>query len=92
MFQINLHQKNYQYDYVTVIDNILPNNICEILTKRINDIINAGVVPLVNHEGLGNNIVTDKGGKYLHHIFKGAEIREYLPELHAVYHSLLPLI
>ncbi len=24
MFKINLHQKNYQYDYFTVIGNILP--------------------------------------------------------------------
>jgi len=92
MFEINSHQRNYHYDYVTVIDNILPVAMCEILRARINDIIEAGLVPLVNHQNLGNNIVKDKGGKYLHHIFKGNDIRHYLPELNAVYHSLLPLI
>ena len=92
MFKINLHQKNYQYDYFTVIDNILPITICETLKARINDIIDSDLVSLVNHEGFGNDIVKDSGGKYLHHIFKGQDIRQHLPELNAVYHSLLPLI
>jgi len=32
------------------------------------------------------------GGDYLHHIFKGNDIREHFPELVGAYHALLPLV
>ena len=92
MFQINIHQQEYQYDYVTVIDNILPKEFCEELKLRVNQVIDSNLVTLVNHNGFGNDIVKDKGGKYFHHIFKGPDIKKYLPELNSFYHSILPLI
>jgi hypothetical protein len=45
--------------------------ICETLKARINGIIDSGLVPLVKHDGFGNDIVKDSGAKYLHHRFKG---------------------
>ena len=92
MFQVNIHQHEYQYDYATVIDNILPSSFCEELKIRVNNIINSNLIPLVNHHGLGNDLVKDKSGKYYHHIFKGSDIKKHLPELSSFYHSILPLI
>jgi hypothetical protein len=92
MFPIQVHQKNYHYDYVTVVESLIPKNICETLRNRVNQIISSNLVTLVSHEGLGNDSVTDNGGKYLHHIFKGNDIRTYLPELVMIYHSILPLV
>lgn len=92
MFNIDKHRSDYHYDFVTVIPNVLPNNICAELRDRVNGIISKGFIALVDHQGKGTGTVSDSGGRYLHHIFKGEDIREYLPELKAVYHTLLPLI
>jgi hypothetical protein len=92
MFQIDKYRSSYHHDYVTVIPNILPKNICAELRKRVNDVIDQGFITLVDHQGKGTDTVSDSGGRYLHHIFKGEDVREYLPELTAVYHSLLPLV
>jgi hypothetical protein len=92
MFDLDKHRSQYFYDYVTVIDNLLPEAICVDLVARINQIIAAGGVPLVDHQGLGSESVLDAGGRYLHYIFRGPDIREHLPELNAVYHAILPLV
>lgn len=92
IFLINKHQQEYQYDFATVIDNILQNTFCEELKERVNHIIESNLVPLVNYFGLGNDLVKDKGGKYYHHIFKRSDIKKHLPELISLYHSILTLI
>ncbi|GIB73305.1 hypothetical protein VCSRO19_0913 [Vibrio cholerae] len=92
MFDINKHRYNYFYNYLTVIEDLIPVHICDKLIARVNTKIEEGSIPLVNHNGLGNSAVSDLGGKYLHHIFKGDDVREYLPELEAIYHSILPIV
>lgn len=92
MFYIDKFRSDYHHDFVTVIPNVLPKELCDNLRKRINDAIADNKVTLVDHQGKGTDAVSDGGGRYLHHIFKGEDIREYLPELKAVYHALLPLI
>lgn len=88
MFDINAHR----YNYATVIEGLIPENICDQLTQKVNSVIANGDVPLVDHNGLGNQTVSDLGGRYLHHIFKGDDIRKYLPELNCIYHAILPIV
>lgn len=92
MLDIVKLQREYFYDYATVIDRLIPENICDNLAERINEIIDLQEVDLVKHSSLGTDTVSDLGGDYMHHIFKGDDIRNHLPELGAIYHSLLPLI
>jgi hypothetical protein len=92
MFNINIHRKEYHHDFVTVISKLLPEKICAVLRNRVNEVIAAGNVKIVNHKGLGNSSVSDGGGQYLHHIFQGQDVRDYLPELVSFYHSLVPLV
>jgi hypothetical protein len=92
MFDLRKHQYSYFYDLATLVDNLIPENICDQLTERVNSVIASGQVDHVKHKSLGTNAVSDLGGEYNHHIFKGDEIREHLPELNAIYHALLPLI
>lgn len=92
MFDINQHRHNYFYNLETVIDGIIPDALCDTLRERANAIIQANKVDLVRHESLGTDAVSDLGGAYNHHIFKGSDIRQHFPELNAVYHSLVPLI
>ncbi|MGI4811891.1 MAG: hypothetical protein ACRYG5_15225 [Janthinobacterium lividum] len=86
------HCREYQYDYVTVLEELIPENICAALRQRVNELISKEQIKLVNHKGLGTYEVSDQGGQYLHHIFQGPDVRTHLPELCAIYHSILPLI
>ena len=92
MFCLDARRKEYFNDYVTVIEDYIPEHLCDQLAQRVNDVILSKRVDLVDHEGLGNKAVSDFGGRYLHHIFKGSDIREHLPELVSIYHSALPLV
>lgn len=92
MFDINKHRYNYFYNYATVIESLIPEEICNKLADKVNSIISQGIVPLVDHGGLGNKAVSDLGGRYLHHIFKGDDIRGHLPELNCIYHAILPIV
>ena len=92
MFDIQEHQHNYFYNLATVIDDLIPVEICDNLADRANTAIALGLVDHVNHSGLGNDAVSDHGGVYNHHIFKGPDIRAHLPELNAIYHAIAPLI
>ncbi|CAG8870183.1 hypothetical protein PS627_03897 [Pseudomonas fluorescens] len=92
MFDIVRHQREYFYDYLTVIEDLIPDSMCDELAERVNRKISQGAVDFVNHSNLGSDVVSDKGGTYKHFIFKGQDIRDFLPELTAIYHSLLPLI
>jgi hypothetical protein len=92
MFNVDLHRQQYFTDFVTVIESLVPATLCEEMRKRINDIIDKKLVPLVDHQGLGADNVLDAGGRYLHHIFRGDDIRAHLPELTAVYHAILPIV
>jgi hypothetical protein len=92
MFNIDKHRCEYFTDYVTVIDQLLSEEICAKLRAKVNEVIDKELVPLVDHQGLGADNVLDAGGRYLHHIFRGPDIRKYLPELDAVYHAILPII
>jgi hypothetical protein len=91
-FNLNRHVREYHYDYVTVIDDIMKSDLCVALTQRIDDLIESDGIKFVNHGGLGTDAVSDLGGKYLHHIFEGDDVRRHLPELTAVYHAVLPLV
>lgn len=92
MFDVNKHQHDYFYNLATVIEDLIPGELCDTLAERVNDVINCNSVDLVRHSSLGTDAVSDLGGEYNHHIFKGSDVREYLPELNAIYHSLVPLI
>ena len=92
MFSLELHQRNYQKDYYTLVDDIIPNIDCENIMKKIEQLINENKISLVNHEGIGKQKYLDGGGKYLHHIFKGSDIQNYFPELIGLYYGLLPSI
>lgn len=92
MFDIRRHQYNYFYDLVTVLENLIPGSICDQLAARVNTVIADDLVDHVKHKGLGTDAVSDFGGEYNHHIFKGDDIRAHLPELNAIYHAVVPLI
>ncbi|NID16174.1 hypothetical protein [Luteibacter yeojuensis] len=91
-FDLARHMREYHYDYVTVIDGVMADELCAVLVERIERLIGEGRVKLVDHQGLGTEAVSDSGGRYLHHIFEGDDIRRHLPELTAVYQAVLPLI
>ncbi|WP_299495074.1 hypothetical protein [uncultured Shewanella sp.] len=92
MFNIDKHRYNYFYNFYTVIEQLIPERICDNLAESINLEITKGSIPFVDHSGLGNNAVSDFGGQYFHHIFKGEDVRQYLPELNAIYHAILPIV
>lgn len=75
-----------------MIENLIPSHICDRITAQIDEAIEKSLVNLVDHSGLGNQAVSDLGGRYYHHIFKGDDIRKYTPDLESIYHSILPLI
>lgn len=91
-FDAQRHARNYHYDFVTVIDDIVPASIHADLRHRINALVDAGAVALVDHAGKGTAAVSDLGGRYLHHIFLGDDVRAHLPEIATLYHALLPLV
>lgn len=71
---------------------LVPSEICDGLTNRVNEIISQGLIDHVSHSGLGTDAVSDAGGVYNHHIFKGPDIRKDLPELKSIYHAIVPLV
>ncbi|MDH0729553.1 hypothetical protein N5F23_02840 [Pseudomonas sichuanensis] len=90
MFDIDRHRHEYFYDMATVIEGLLPDAMCDDLALRVGSVIDERRVGLVQHSGQGTDAVSDLGGEYKHHIFKGDDVRRYLPELQAVYHALPP--
>jgi hypothetical protein len=92
MFDLKKHQHDYFYELATVIENLIPAQICDRLAEKVNSVIEDGLVDLVKHRALGTNAVSDLGGEYNHYIFKGNDIRKHLPELNAIYHAILPLV
>ncbi|WP_395608004.1 hypothetical protein [Pseudomonas sp. B22129] len=92
MFDINQHRHDYFYNLATVIGGLIPDDLCDGLAARVNSIIQAQGVDWVRHQSQGTDAVSDLGGAYNHHIFKGDDIRRHLPELTAIYHSLVPLV
>lgn len=55
----------------TVIEGVLPDELCDALARRVQQVIDEEGVDLVEHTGLGTDAVSDLGGEYKHHIFKG---------------------
>lgn len=49
-FDLLKHARDFQYDYVTVVDGIMSHDMCQRLRERINEIIANGKVRLVNHQ------------------------------------------
>ena len=92
MFDINQHRHDYFYNLATVIGGLIPDELCDTLARRVNSIMAVQGVDWVKHQGPGTDAVSDLGGVYNHHIFNGDDIRRYVPELTAIYHSLVPLI
>lgn len=91
-FDAQVHARNYHYDYVTTLDDLIPESIQIDLRHRINGLIAAGGVRRVDHQGHGTAAVSDRGGRYLHHVLVGDDVRAHLPELVTLYQALLPLI
>ncbi|HEY4293842.1 hypothetical protein [Luteibacter sp.] len=91
-FDLTRHVRDYHYDYVTVVDEVMGSALCKTLRQRIESLIDKDQVRLVDHQGLGTEAVSDAGGRYLHHIFEGEDVRRHLPELTAVYHAILPMV
>ncbi|AJC48239.1 hypothetical protein IB642_01890 [Allofrancisella guangzhouensis] len=73
MIDINKHRYNYFYNYYTVVRNLIPSHICERIVRQVDHAIENEFVDLVDHQGLGTDAVSDLGGRYLHHIFKGED-------------------
>lgn len=92
MFYLERYQHEYHYSMHTLLYNILPSDLVQILSQRILDIISEQKVQLVNHQGIGTLKELDGAGKYLHYIFRGADVRNFLPELVGLYHGLLPIV
>lgn len=92
MFNIDKYRSDYHHDFVTVISHLLPREICAELRERVNDIIDKGLVTPDDSQDAGNSPVSDMGVGHFHYVFKGDDIRNYLPGLKAVYHALLPLV
>lgn len=91
-FSLARHVREYHYDYVTVVEDVMDHGLCDVLRRRIERLIAEDEVKLVDHQGRGTSAVSDRGGRYLHHIFEGDDVRRHLPELTALYHAVLPLI
>ncbi|MBB3226046.1 hypothetical protein FHW69_000636 [Luteibacter sp. Sphag1AF] len=91
-FDLARHSREYQYDYVTLLDGVMSAEVCADLARRINSVIDEGGVSLVDHHGAGTLAVSDRGGRYLHHIFQGDDVRLHLPEIAVLYRALLPLV
>lgn len=75
MFNLNQHQYDYFYNLATVVENLIPEDICDTLAERVNSLIANGEIHHVKHSGLGNEAVSDLGGEYHHHIFQGQDIK-----------------
>jgi hypothetical protein len=91
-FRLEDHVRAYHYDYATTLDGIMDAGQCAVLVERINRLVDAGEVKRVDHVGRGTEAMSDTGGRYLHHIFEGDDVRRHLPELTAVYRAILPLV
>lgn len=91
-FDVRQHQYDYFNNLVTQVERLIPGPVCDSLAAKIAQVIDAGLVDHVRHDGRGTNAVSDLGGAYDHHIFKGDDIRTHLPELVAIYHAVLPLV
>lgn len=85
-------QTNYIYSLFCEIPNIISKETNEKVFKRALQLIEENKVHLVDHKGLGTHDELDGAGAYLHHIFRGDDIRKWFPELVTLYYALLPLI
>lgn len=83
-FELSRHRREYHEDFATVVDDVLDDEQCGTLRRRVDWLIAEGQVRRIDHRPLG--------GACLHHLFEGDEVRMHLPELTAVYHASLPLI
>lgn len=91
-FSLTRHIREYHYDLLTVLDGLMSPAQCRALTFRISRLIDDGSVKLVDHTGMGTRAVSDAGGRYLHYIFEGDDVRMHLPELGVLYRAILPLV
>jgi hypothetical protein len=91
-FNLAKHVREFHYDYVTLIDHIMSKEQASSLVSRVDALIGSGQIKFVDHGGLGTGDVSDLGGRYLHHIFEGGDVRRHLPELVTLYRAILPLV
>jgi hypothetical protein len=91
-FNLPKHVREFHYDYVTLVDRIMSKEQASSLVTRIDALICNGEIKLVDHRGMGTGDVSDLGGRYLHHIFEGDDVRRHLPELVTLYRAILPLV
>lgn len=52
MFDVQQHRYNYFYNMATVVENLIPEDICDTLVSRINELISEGAVDHVKHSGI----------------------------------------
>lgn len=91
-FSLTRHVREYHYDYVTVLPGVMSKPQSSILVARIEQLIDEGSVKLVDHTGMGTSVVSDAGGRYLHYIFEGSDVRRHFPELGVLYRAILPVV
>ncbi|MGE8062767.1 hypothetical protein [Pseudomonas sp. NPDC089547] len=60
---MNKHRREYFYDLLTVIEGVLPDELCDGLASRVQRVIEEGGVDLVQHTGFGTDVVSDLGGE-----------------------------
>ncbi|MBA1200930.1 hypothetical protein G7009_03925 [Pseudomonas capeferrum] len=54
MFDIHAHRREYFYDLMTVMPDLIPDGLCDGLARRINQVIDERKVMHVEHEGVGS--------------------------------------
>ncbi len=92
MFNIDQYRREFFYDFVTVVDNFIPQSLCEKLESNVNSAIENGAVTLVSHAGKGSKKFSDLGGKYYHNIFRGDDVRQYVRERWSIFIILACLL
>lgn len=84
-FELSRHVREYHYDYATVVEDLIDEEQCGTLRRRIDWLIAEGQVRLVDRRSPGGE------GCY-HHLFDGDDVRLHLPEIAALYQASLPLV
>ena len=92
MFDINKCCYQYHNNKLTIISNIIPEDICENMAKRAEQLASSGKTIHVDSKGLGTSDVLDGGGDYLYKVMDMNKVIQYFPELVPFYHGMVPLI
>lgn len=92
MFDVTKYCHQYHTEKLTVIDRIIPEEICECIVTRALQIVAEGKAKHIDYSGRGTNDVLDGGGDYRYEVFDMKDVTHYFSELVLLYHSLLPML